>query len=189
MVIPRPFCKSSEYLSDTRIGFRQVPTSGPICDAGEPGVIFLCTARCHASNSIYPSSVMPAMLANDLHFPQGPLRLAWLRLLTAPTTDWWLLPTIDALCFHCFAFLNPTDCWSTSTSHHLHSIMLAGFRSLRATTSRAGLLRSSMYARPFSAVAPGGEDRPLAGIKVVDLTRVLAGPTATMMLVSLSTWV
>lgn len=61
---------------------------------------------------------------------------------------------------------------------------------LRSTT--AGTIRSlsaprAYIARPlvrsFSAIHPAGEDRPLSGIKVVDLTRILAGPTATMMMV------
>lgn len=46
---------------------------------------------------------------------------------------------------------------------------------------------ASSVSRPrgFSTPAIVNDDRPLAGIKVVDLTRILAGPLATMMLVSI----
>ncbi|WOO84448.1 Succinate--hydroxymethylglutarate CoA-transferase [Vanrija pseudolonga] len=61
----------------------------------------------------------------------------------------------------------------------LRSTTAGTIRSLSA--SRAYIARP--LARPFSAIHPAGDDRPLSGIKVVDLTRILAGPTATMMMI------
>jgi hypothetical protein len=51
-------------------------------------------------------------------------------------------------------------------------------------------LQSAMkrnYVRSF-ATTLSQDERPLAGVKVVDMTRVLAGPLATMMLVSVPSW-
>lgn len=58
-------------------------------------------------------------------------------------------------------------------------------KTLLARSSVQHYASSVSRLRGFSTPAIVNDDRPLAGIKVVDLTRILAGPLATMMLVSI----
>jgi succinate---hydroxymethylglutarate CoA-transferase len=63
--------------------------------------------------------------------------------------------------------------------------MLLARSTLRVARCSRSLLRANLQTASAQRTAPQAMPPPLKGVKIVDLTRVLAGPTATMLLADL----